>query len=297
MEQELIENYKKAGKIASEVLAYGKELIKKDKKLLDVCNKIESKIFELGAKPAFPVQISCNEIAAHYTPTPEEKTIFEKGDLVKIDLGTCINGYISDTAITVEIKTNENKELIKASDEALKEAIKICQIGTEIWQIGKVIEETISSYGFNSIKNLSGHGLGNYEVHRKPTIPNFNNENKETLQKGQFITIEPFATTGSGYVKEGKPSTIYAIQKKQSIRNPITKKIYDYAEKEYKILPFCKRQLLKKFPLPQVNLALKDLENNKIIKEYCQLPEKSNGLVSQHEHTLLIDEKVIVLTK
>ena len=292
-----MEDYIKAGKIAAEARDYALTLVKENASLLDTAEKIEEFIIKKNCIPAFPVSLARNEIAAHYTPLPEEKTIFEKGDLVKIDLGTCINGYISDTAITVEIKTNENKELIKASDEALKEAIKICQIGTEIWQIGKVIEETISSYGFNSIKNLSGHGLGNYEVHRKPTIPNFNNENKETLQKGQFITIEPFATTGSGYVKEGKPSTIYAIQKKQSIRNPITKKIYDYAEKEYKILPFCKRQLLKKFPLPQVNLALKDLENNKIIKEYCQLPEKSNGLVSQHEHTLLIDEKVIVLTK
>ena len=292
-----MEDYIKAGKIAAEARGYALTLVKENASLLDVAEKIEEFIIKKNCIPAFPVSLARNEIAAHYTPLPEEKTIFEKGDLVKIDLGTCINGYISDTAITVEIKTNENKELIKASDEALKEAIKICQIGTEIWQIGKIIEETISSYGFNSIKNLSGHGLGNYEVHRKPTIPNFNNENKETLQKGQFITIEPFATTGSGYVKEGKPSTIYAIQKKQSIRNPITKKIYDYAEKEYKILPFCKRQLLKKFPLPQVNLALKDLENNKIIKEYCQLPEKSNGLVSQHEHTLLIDEKVIVLTK
>ncbi len=292
-----MEDYIKAGKIAVEARDYALTLVKENASLFDIAEKIEEFIIKKNCMPAFPVSLARNEIAAHYTPLPDEKTIFEKGDLVKIDLGTCINGYISDTAITVEIKTNENKELIKASDEALREAIKICQIGTEIWQIGKVIEETISSYGFNSIKNLSGHGLGNYEVHRKPTIPNFNNENKEKLQKGQFMTIEPFATTGSGYVKEGKPSTIYSIQKKQSIRNPITKKIYDYVEKEYKILPFCKRQLIKKFTLPQINLALKDLENNKIVKEYSQLPERSNGLVSQHEHTLLIDEKVIVLTK
>ena len=193
-----MEDYIKAGKIAAEARDYALTLVKENASLLDAAEKIEEFIIKKNCIPAFPVSLARNEIAAHYTPTPEEKTIFEKGDLVKIDLGTCINGYISDTAITVEIKTNENKELIKASDEALKEAIKICQIGTEIWQIGKIIEETISSYGFNSIKNLSGYGLGNYEVHRKPTIPNFNNENKETLQKGQFITIEPFATTGSG---------------------------------------------------------------------------------------------------
>ena len=292
-----MEDYIKAGKIAADAREYALSLVKENKTLLETANKIEEFIIKKDVTPAFPVSLAINEIAAHYTPSPDEKTIFNSGDLVKIDLGVCINGCVTDTATTVEIKTNNNKELIKASREALNEAIKIAQIGTELWQIGKIIEDTISSYGFNSIKNLSGHGLGDYEVHRKPTIPNFNNENKETLQKGQFITIEPFSTTGSGYVKEGKPSTIYSIQRKQSIRNPITKKIFDYVEKEYKILPFSKRQLLKKFPLPQVNLALKDLENNKIVKEYSQLPEKSNGLVSQHEHTLLIDEKVIVLTR
>ena len=292
-----MEDYIKAGKIAADAREYALSLVKENKTLLETANKIEEFIIKKDVTPAFPVSLAINEIAAHYTPSPDEKTIFNSEDLVKIDIGVCINGCVTDTATTVEIKTNNNKELIKASREALNEAIKIAQIGTELWQIGKIIEDTISSYGFNSIKNLSGHGLGDYEVHRKPTIPNFNNENKETLQKGQFITIEPFSTTGSGYVKEGKPSTIYSIQRKQSIRNPITKKIFDYVEKEYKILPFSKRQLLKKFPLPQVNLALKDLENNKIVKEYSQLPEKSNGLVSQHEHTLLIDEKVIVLTR
>jgi len=219
-----MEDYIKAGKIAADAREYALSLVKENKTLLETANKIEEFIIKKDVIPAFPVSLAINEIAAHYTPSPDEKTIFNSGDLVKIDLGVCINGCVTDTATTVEIKTNNNKELIKASREALNEAIKIAQIGTELWQIGKIIEDTISSYGFNSIKNLSGHGLGDYEVHRKPTIPNFNNENKETLQKGQFITIEPFSTTGSGYVKEGKPSTIYSIQRKQSIRNPITKK-------------------------------------------------------------------------
>lgn len=292
-----MEDYIKSGKIAAEAKEYALKLVKENKTLLETANKIEEYIIKKGAIPAFPVSLAKNEIAAHYTPLPGEKTIFEKGDIIKIDLGVCINGYISDTAITIEIKTNNNKNLIEASEEALKKAINMCQIGTELWQIGKLIEETISSFGFNSIKNLSGHGVGDYEVHKKPSIPNFNNNNEEKLQKHQFITIEPFATTGSGYIKEGKPSSIYSLQKKSSVRNPITKKILNFIENEYKILPFSKRQLSNKFTLPQVNLALKDLENNKIIKEYPQLPEKTNGLVSQHEHTLLIDEKVIVLTK
>jgi len=292
-----MEDYIKIGKIAVEAKEYSLSLVKEDKSLLDAANKIEEFIIKKGAIPAFPVSLAKNEIAAHYTPLPEEKTTFNSGDIVKIDLGVCINGYIADTAITTEIKTDNNKELIKSSREALNEAIKIVQIGTELGQIGKVIEETISSFGFKSIKNLSGHGVGDYEVHKKPTIPNYDNKIKEKLEKGQFITIEPFATTGSGFVKEGKPSSIYALQRKGSMRNPISKRILEFIEQEYKILPFSKRQLTNKFPLPQVNMALKELEKNNIIKEYSQLPEKTNGLVSQHEHTLLIDDKVIIITK
>ncbi|MBS3143540.1 type II methionyl aminopeptidase [Candidatus Woesearchaeota archaeon] len=282
----------KAGEIASEVLEYGKGLIKKDKSVLEIIENVESKIFQLGGKPAFPAQISINEIAAHYAPVKEDFSIKES-DIVKLDVGVHINGAIGDNAVTV----GNNKELIEASREALNEAIKIIQIGTKLKDIGKVIDKTISSYGFNPVKNLTGHSIDLYEQHSGLSIPNYDNGDNFKLEKGIVIAIEPFATTGIGMIEEGKDSGIFKLERIKSVRTQISKEILDFIADEYRTLPFTKRWLLKKFPEFKVNFALRSLEKEGMISQYKQLPEKSKGIVSQAEHTLLIDDKVKILTK
>src|SRR3989344_5127003 len=282
----------KAGEIASEALEYGKDLIKKDKSVLEIVESVEAKIFQLGGKPAFPANISINEIAAHYSPVKEDFSIKES-DIVKLDVGVHVNGAIGDNAVTI----GNNKELIEASQEALNEAIKIIQVGTKLKDIGKTINKTISSYGFNSIKNLTGHSIDIYEQHSGLSIPNYDNGNNLELKKGMIIAIEPFATTGIGMIEEGKPSGIYKLEKIKSLRTQISKEILDFIALEYKTLPFTKRWLLKKFPEFKVNFALNNLEKEGILAQYNQLPEKSKGIVSQAEHTLLIDDKVKILTK
>jgi methionyl aminopeptidase len=282
----------KAGEIASEALEYGKNLIKKDKSVLEIIENVEGKIFQLGGKPAFPAQISINEIAAHFSPVKDDFSVKES-DIVKLDVGVHVNGAIGDNAVTV----GNNKELIDASNEALNEAIKIIQIGTKLKDIGKVINKTILSYGFNPIKNLSGHSIELYEQHAGLSIPNYDNNDNFKLEKGMIIAIEPFATTGIGMIEEGKDSGIYKIEKIKSVRTQISKEILDFMIKEYKTLPFTKRWLLNKFPEFKVNFALINLEKEGIIIQYKQLPEKSKGIVSQAEHTLLINDKVKILTK
>ena len=282
----------KAGEIASEVLEYGKNLIKKDKSILDIIENVEGKIFQLGGKPAFPAQISINEIAAHYSPVKEDFSIKES-DIAKLDVGVHVNGAIGDNAVTV----GNNTELIQACRDALNEAIKIIQIGTKLRDIGKVINQTISSYGFNPVKNLTGHSIDIYEQHSGLSIPNYDNGDNFKLEKGMIIAIEPFATTGIGMIEEGKDSGIFKLEKIRNVRTQISKEILDFIVEEYKTLPFTKRWLLKKFPEFKVNFALKNLEKEGIIDQYKQLPEKSKGLVSQAEHTLLIDDKIKILTK
>ena len=282
----------KAGEIASEALEYGMGLIKKDKSVLEIVESVEAKIFQLGGKPAFPTNISINEIAAHYSPVKDDFSIKES-DIVKLDVGVHVNGAIGDNAVTV----GNNKELIEASREALNEAIKIIQIGTKVREIGRVVDKTISSYGFKSIKNLTGHSIDIYEQHAGLSVPNYDDGNKSELKKGMIIAIEPFATTGIGLIEEGKDSGIFKIEKVKSVRTQISKEILDFITKEYKTLPFTKRWLLKKFPEFKVNFALNNLEKEGIISQYKQLSEKSKGIVSQAEHTLLIDDKIKILTK
>ncbi len=284
----------KAGKIAASALEYTKSIIKIEGDMQETIDKIEEKIFSLGGNLAFPVQISLNKVAAHFLPIEEIK--FKKEDVIKVDIGVQINGYIGDTATTI-IFDKKNENLIKSSEEALNEAIKLAKPGTKVCEIGKVIEETIKKYGFNSIKNLSGHSIEQYNLHSGTTIPNFDNKDGTILEEGQVIAIEPFATTGIGIVIEGKPSTIYKLINKKPVRDKNTKIILEFIEENYKTLPFSKRWLVKKFNLLKTNLALNTLERENIIYHYPQLTEKSSGIVSQAEHTVLVQKNPIVLTK
>lgn len=288
-----MDDWEKAGKIAAEALELGKSLIKVDALLLEVAEKIEAKIIELGGKPAFPVNLSINHIAAHYSPFPGDETRFKKGDLVKIDVGAHINGAIGDTAATIDL--GDNKELAKASEEALKAAIEIFKPGTKFGEIGKAIQEKIKEFGFVPIVNLSGHGLDLYNLHAGVTVPNYDNGDEKELQDGQILAIEPFATNGEGKIIEGKPSGIYRLEHAKPVRNMNARKVLKFIAEEYKTLPFAKRWVVKKFPT--AGFALRILENEKILHQFPQLPEKTKALVSQAEHTVKVAEKPTVLTK
>jgi methionyl aminopeptidase len=292
MEQELTEKYKKAGKIAKEALAYGQGLIKRDAKVLDVCDEVEKKIAELGGKIAFPTQISMNEIAAHYCPEEGDETRFSD-QLVSLDVGVEVDGCIGDNACSVDL-SGKNSELIKASSEALKAAIEKVKVGVKLAEIGKAIEDTITSYGFMPVKNLSGHGLDIYDIHSAPSIPNFNTRGDEVLGK-QVIAIEPFATNGVGLIQEKGKACVFSMIGKKSVRVGFVRNIQKEIE-SYKELPFTTRWLTKKFSEAQVRYAFNQFKQLGILKEYPPLVERQNGLVSQAEHTLLVDDEVLVLT-
>ncbi len=287
------ENYIKAGKIAKEVVNYAKKLIKPGMPLLEIAEKIEEKIYQLGGKPAFPVNLSINDIAAHYTPSHDDKTL--ASGLLKIDLGVHIDGCIVDTAFSIDLENNEeNKKLIEASELALSEAVKTIKTSKpeiELWQIGQAIQNAIIFFNFSPIRNLSGHELGLYNVHTGLTIPNCNNNNKTKLPEGAFA-IEPFATTGQGIVYEGKPSGIYRFEKTAGIRDILARKILVFIQEEYKTLPFCSRWLVKKFTTRAL-LSLSLLEKSGAVHQYPQLIEQNHGKVSQAETSILVDKNKI----
>ena len=108
MDDDVYENYLFAGKIAAKAREYGIDLLKPGVSFLEIADKVESKIIENGAGLAFPVNISINEIAAHFSPKHDDKTLsLKKGDVVKLDIGTHFEGYIADTAVTVEIESHK----------------------------------------------------------------------------------------------------------------------------------------------------------------------------------------------
>ena len=294
MEEEVRKKYLLAGRIAKEVMEYAENLLLKERctNVLALAEKIEKRIFELGAKPAFPVNISINEIAAHFTPCKSDRMEIKEGDYVKIDLGVHVDGYIADTAKTFRLAGKD--ELIKCSEEMLKEALKIIRPGIEVREIGRAIYEVAQSYGFNSVANLTGHGLERYDLHAGITVPNIPH-GKGVLEEGKAYAIEPFCTPGQGAVKESERAVIYMVLKPKPGRLPETRKILDLA-REYRGLPFAKRWLEDKITPLKLNLALNQLVNNGSLHAFPVLKEVSNAPVAQSEHTLLVFDKPIVTT-
>ena len=289
-----LEDWKKACKISAQALEYGKCLIKKGNNLLDVAKKTDEKIISLGGEIAFPSQISMNQIAAHFCPTKNNNPVFDN-QIMKLDVGAHVNGFIGDNACTVDL-SGENNELVRASREALNNAIKIIKPGITLAEIGRTIQETIMDFGFSPVRNLSGHGLGKFEIHTKPTVPNYDNGDETEIKKGDIFAIEPFATNGYGAVIETSNPTVFSFIQKKPVRDMTTRQVLKEIE-NYNGLPFAKWWLEEKFPLFRVNLALRQLENLGVIKGYPPLADRDNGLVSQAEHTILVEEKAIILTK
>ena len=283
MDEEIKQNYIKAGRISAEVLEYGKSLIKKGNSLLETTELIEKKIHELGGKPAFPVQISCDEIAAHFCVEEDDKTIFDS-QVVCLDLGVHVDGAIGDNAYTIDL-SGKYGDLVKAAQKALEEALKIVNVGTELREIGKVINDAIRSYGYNPVRNLSGHGLDLYNIHTKPTVPNIDDGNKTTLKKGMAFAVDPFATIGA------------RVEHPRNVRSPITRDVLKEIV-SYEGLPFAKRWLTRKFGA-KANFALRELTQLGMVHHFPPLVESSKGIVTQAEHSVLIDDEgeVVVLTE
>ncbi|HPD81860.1 MAG TPA: type II methionyl aminopeptidase [Candidatus Pacearchaeota archaeon] len=285
-----------AGKIAQEVKKYIKPLIKKNSSLLEIAEKIENKIVELGGKPAFPTNLSINEIAAHYTPSYNDETLAH--GLLKVDFGAHMDGWASDTAFSIDLEnSNENKKLIEASEKALQKAEETITKGVTTNEIGKFIQEAIENYGFSPIINLSGHQIDQYSLHSGLNIPNIDDRRNIKIHPGLYA-IEPFATNGNGKVKDGKPSGIYSLIDYRNIRNPDAREILEYIAEEYQQLPFCSRWIIKKFGTRAI-IALKQLEQNGNLHQYAQLVESGKGIVAQTENTVLIEEngKKTITTK
>ncbi|WP_068469768.1 type II methionyl aminopeptidase [Candidatus Protochlamydia phocaeensis] len=283
------EEFIRAGRIAKDVRAFGKGLIKPGASYNAVIAQINQKIAELGARPAFPPQIALNEVAAHYLPQPDEDIIFSD-QIVKLDVGISYNGAIGDCAVTVDL-SGRHQVLLDAAEEALAAAEKIVKVGLPVREIGKVIEDVAASHGLSPIFNLSGHGLARYKVHTSPIIPNYDNQSTAVIKPGMTFAIEPFMTNGKGLIYEAGEPAIFSFASAKAVQSDIAKALL-IKIKSFHGLPFAIHDLLDKdLTLAQIRKGLRELLKVGAIEGYAALIEEENGMVAQAENSVLVDEK------
>lgn len=287
----------KAGEIARRVREEAHRVVKPGARLVDVAEYLERMIRELGGFPAFPINIGVNEVAAHYTPVPNDPSVIPDNSVVKIDIGVHVDGYIADTATTLCFNP-AMEGLVEAARKALERVVEVFKPGVKASEIGRVVEDTIRSYGFKPIKNLSGHSISAYTIHAGVSIPNFNDLfARYKLEQGVYA-VEPFATNGAGLVKDLSLKTIYALKQGRRGRlPPQALRLYDQIYGERKTLPFAERWYMG---LASSAEGLKGLlalmERNNLLTAYPVLVEKDSGVVSQFEHTFIVLDKEVVVS-
>ncbi len=278
----MLEKYERAGEIVKKVKEEVVKLVKPGVKLLEVAEFVENRIVELGGKPAFPCNISINSDAAHFTPKRNDERVFKEGDIVKIDIGAHIDGYIADSAITIDL--GDHEDLVKCAERALEKAIEVVHAGVNTAEIGEVIEKTIREFGFRPIVNLTGHGLDRYVAHAPPTIYNVKVDKGVELKEGMVIAIEPFATDGAGKVVERGECEIFSLIAVKKLRLKQEREFVRYIAENYRTLPFARRWVNVS------DVVLARLVKQGVLRAYPVLTEVNNGLVSQFEHTLIVEE-------
>lgn len=296
-----IEYYIRAGWIACTIRKEVEKYVSEGVKLLSLAELIERRIVELGGRPAFPVNISLNSVAAHYTPTPGDSIVIGRDSVVKIDIGVHIDGYIADTSTTV-VLSDIYRPLVEATKEALEKALAYISPNRRFSEIGTIIEKVAKDRGYKPIYNLSGHRIDRYVIHAGENIPNFNDRlNMGKFRLGCVYAIEPFLTNGMGFVEDTKTVTIYALMYNPKKIRKLSKEVaevYTYIYSDRKTLPFAKRWYVTRFSEDLLNRAFYELSSYSLLTSYPVLIEKSGGVVAQFEHTVLINDRgeVIVTT-
>ncbi|MFC7231514.1 type II methionyl aminopeptidase [Saliphagus sp. GCM10025308] len=283
LEAEQYEKHREAGAILAQVRQEAADRVEVGVSHLEVAEYAEDRIRELGGQPAFPVNISIDEEAAHRTPTIDDESTFGE-EMINLDIGVHVDGWLADTAITVDL--SGNPELAEASKQALEAALDLVEPGVNTGDIGAEIEEVIDGYGYNPVVNLTGHGLGHWEQHTSPNIPNRAVSQGTTLEVGDVVAIEPFATDGGGKVTEGSSEEIYSLEREASVRNRQARDALAQITEEFRTLPFATRWLETDRP----EMALRRLKRRNVVHGYPVLKEDEGCLVSQKEHTIIVTE-------
>lgn len=294
MDPHVVEHYEDAAKVHALCRKKAVDMIQPGVKLLDIAEEIEALTLKHGCGIAFPVNLSLNDVAAHYTPAHDDATKVQKGDVLKVDIGVHKEGYIIDAAITLDFaQTPESKNLINATKAALEAGFSKVREGVEVRELGAAIAHTLKSFNVDPVENLSGHGIDQYIAHCPPTIPNVDSGDVETLEEGFAYAMEPFGSiNGNGRIVDAGQVEIFEVIGQGGIRNTNARKVLDFCTENYDGLPFAERWVVRDLEMSEFarKTALRELVKFGALEAHSVLREKKGALVAQFETTMLINK-------
>jgi methionyl aminopeptidase len=293
-----LDKLRESGRISATALAHGRKMIVPGTRLEDIQRAVEAKIREMGGEPAFPAQTSRNHIAAHYCSPPGDGTTVQAGDIIKLDCGTHVDGYVTDNATTVDLRDGDDSLLCTASRMALDNAIAVMGPGVSLTEIGRQVETTIQSLGFKPVRNLCGHGVARYTIHCAPSVPNYADPKAAKLRPNMTIACEPFASDGKGMIDVDGKAEVFMLMRDVRPKDNLSGELQRVMEQSER-LPFARRDLARWLGGVgkndgkndgKVEDALKVLLKKGLIEEFPPLCEKPGVRIAQFEHTIFIHD-------
>jgi methionyl aminopeptidase len=215
------DQYHTSGKITAEVKSLVKTKVSPGMGYLEICEFVKREVESRGGRLAFPTGIGVNAVTAHYAPQDGDRGVVSEKDLVKVDFGVHVEGYVTDTSVSLTFNPEYNL-LLEATERCLEAAISTARRDQRTAEIGREIHREAARFGFKTIENLTGHTVDRYVVHAGKSIPNLYMPGMQTLKKGEVFAIEPFLTPGSaaGYVVDHPSTTIFSVAVRKKTGTP-----------------------------------------------------------------------------
>ncbi|KAF8113880.1 hypothetical protein N665_0045s0118 [Sinapis alba] len=304
LQKPIYNSLRQAAEVHRQVRKYMRSIMKPGMLMIDICETLEDTVRKLisenglQAGIAFPTGCSLNNVAAHWTPNSGDKTVLQYDDVMKLDFGTHIDGYIVDSAFTVAFNPMFDP-LLAASREAtytgIKEAgvdVRLCDVGSAIQEVMESYEVEINGkvYQVKSIRNLNGHSIGRYQIHAEKSVPNVKGGEQTKMEEGELYAIETFGSTGKGYVRDDLECSHYMKNYDVGhvpLRLPRAKQLLATINKNFSTLAFCRRYL-DRLGETKYLMALKNLCDSGIIEPCPPACDVKGSYISQFEHTILL---------
>jgi curved DNA binding protein len=302
----VLDKYQAAGKIVNAVL---ERLIAKataGANVAEVCEfgdkELEAELAKVYAKKkmekgiAFPTCVSANEIAGHYSPLKSESTTLKEGDLVKIDLGVHIDGFIAVAAHTVVVGgqavDGRKADVVLAAYNALQGALRTIKPGNTNYDVTDVIGQVAESYKCQPLEGVLSHELkkhlldGNNVIINKATFDQKVEEHEFNLN--EVFGLDVFVSTGEGKTKETEyRSTIYkrAIERTYTLKLKASRAFYAEAVDKYPTMAFTLRSFADE---TSAKLGVSEAVKHDLFHAYPVLTEKAGEFIAHFKYTVAI---------
>ncbi|KAK2593073.1 hypothetical protein QQS21_009239 [Conoideocrella luteorostrata] len=309
-----LNNYRKGAEIHRQVRKWVRTSVKPGQTLTEIAIGIEDGVrallgnagLETGRSlqsgMGFPTGLALNNCVAHYTPNPGQKDIvLQHQDVMKVDFGVHINGWIVDSAFTMSFDPTYDN-LLAAVKDATNTGIKQAGIDVRISDVSAAIQEAMESYEVEirgkvypvkPVRNLCGHDIKHYRIHGEKTIPFIKNTIQTKMEEGEIFAIETFGTTGRGYIRDGQGIYGYGLSHDAPDRVSLplnsANRLYNTIKENFSSLVFCRRYL-ERLGCERYLAGLNYLVSNGILEDHLPLMDVPGSYSAQFEHTILLRE-------